>query len=248
MPLPEGFNPEFGTFKNIKPVINLPQNTSTYTPEINWSSSSYSRPSLWSRFNNFIAQIGNWFADHVDTAMTIACFLLIGGVVISAIACVISVWSDEGFFWALLAAVGCYMVGYFAIGLGWYVITIITNVLMYGLRLLFWNAWTLIISLCVIAAACIIPAYTSTPTPKYTSPKTVTQPTTPKTSTYRCVADVLNIRKQPNTHSEVLGVLRRGQRVEVYSVSNGFARISYNGQPGYVSTKYLELLIQRTTN
>jgi hypothetical protein len=111
--------------------------------------------SLWSRFNNAIIQIGNWFAEHIDSVIGILCVLAFASVIIVSLIYVISVWSNDGFGWALLAAFGCYIGGYICLGIGWYVILVLSNVLMYGLRLIFWNAWTLILSLCAVGTICL---------------------------------------------------------------------------------------------
>ncbi len=58
---------------------------------------------------------------------------------------------------------------------------------------------------------------------------------------YRVTADVLNIRNQPSKHSEVIGVLKRGEIVAVHSNSyDEWMRISTSSTTGYVSSQYLE--------
>ena len=61
-----------------------------------------------------------------------------------------------------------------------------------------------------------------------------------KTTKYVVTASSLNIRKKPNTSSEILGTFSSGDTVEVYSITNGWAKISYNGETAYVSSKYIE--------
>lgn len=237
MPLPIGFDPEKGTFASIKPIIDLPKNTVIHSSVTNRRSGTIAFS--WSRFNNFIARIGNWFAEHVDSAISIGCIILMGGVIITALIYVISVWSSDGFWLAALAAIGCYIGGCICIGLGWYVVLIFTNLLMYGLRLLFWNAWTLIVSLCIVSAVCILHPYANNLSGSLENPKQVVKTVSPQKQAYKCVANVLNVRRAPNTYSEVIGVLKKGQYVDVYEVNNGFGRIYYDGDTGYVSMKYL---------
>ena len=52
-------------------------------------------------------------------------------------------------------------------------------------------------------------------------------------------ASSLNVRSGPSTNNSVIGKLSNGDRVEVVSTSNGWSKIKYNGQIGYVSSKYL---------
>ena len=61
-----------------------------------------------------------------------------------------------------------------------------------------------------------------------------------KTTKYVVTASSLNIRKKPNTSSEILGTFSSGDTVEVYSITNGWAKISYNGETAYVSSKYIK--------
>ena len=50
----------------------------------------------------------------------------------------------------------------------------------------------------------------------------------------------LNVRSGPTTASSVIGSLNANERVNVYSVDNGWAKIDYGGADGYVSMKYLK--------
>ncbi|WP_195937842.1 C40 family peptidase [Romboutsia sp. 1001713B170131_170501_G6] len=52
-------------------------------------------------------------------------------------------------------------------------------------------------------------------------------------------ASSLNIRKGPSTSHSKIGSIPYGAEVGVISESNGWAKIKYNGQIGYVSSKYL---------
>jgi len=60
------------------------------------------------------------------------------------------------------------------------------------------------------------------------------------TSTYRVTPAIgLNVRTGPGTGYRKLGALVCGTKVEVYSISNGWAQIRYSGQTAYVSANYL---------
>ena len=59
------------------------------------------------------------------------------------------------------------------------------------------------------------------------------------TSTYVCTANSLNVRSYASASAPVIGKLTKGQRVEVYQITNNFAKINYSGKTGYVSSKYI---------
>ncbi|GER67487.1 N-acetylmuramoyl-L-alanine amidase [Weizmannia acidilactici] len=68
--------------------------------------------------------------------------------------------------------------------------------------------------------------------------------TTPSTgsSSYQyevVTASALNLRKSPGSGSTILKVLYYGDKVKVYSVSNGWAYVAYGTAKGYVSASYL---------
>lgn len=65
------------------------------------------------------------------------------------------------------------------------------------------------------------------------------QQTTAQTSTYVCTANTLNIRRMPNSSAQTIGKLKKGEKVEVYQMVYDYAEISYAGQKGYVSKKYI---------
>ena len=60
-----------------------------------------------------------------------------------------------------------------------------------------------------------------------------------KTTTMYVDNDVLNFRTAPSTNSKIIGVLKKGDKVSVMQESVGWSKINYNGQEGYVSTKFL---------
>ena len=61
------------------------------------------------------------------------------------------------------------------------------------------------------------------------------------TSTYICTArKSLKVRTSPSTSASQMGSIMSGEEVEVYSISNGFAKVRFNGDIGYASSKYLK--------
>ncbi|WP_428909887.1 SH3 domain-containing protein [Niallia sp. Krafla_26] len=73
----------------------------------------------------------------------------------------------------------------------------------------------------------------NTPVPTPTAPKTETQYVKVSENSY------LNMRTSASTSASVVTKLRAGEAVEVYSISNGWAKIQVNGKEGYVSADYL---------
>lgn len=238
MALPAGFDPNRMSFGPSAPVIDIPRNNTTSYSSVSWTG-SYRRQSLWSRFNEGVAAIGNWFSDNVESTISVLSLIVVAGTVITALVYIISAWINSGFWMAVLVTVIAGIVGTIGLGISWYVINIAVNVVMFGLRFIFWNGWTLVIALLLMLSVWLIPKMTDfSSTPQYTPVERVS--TAPATRTYRCTASVLNIRSEPSTGSSVIGVLQRGQTVEVHHTYREFARIDYNGRVGYVSTRYLE--------
>ena len=130
MALPQGFDPLHMSLKPTKPVLEVPRNTTRTTIS---SSSTSRRPvyrrSLWSRFNDAIGEFGNWIADSIETIIEITSLIVVVLIGIGAIAYVINVWVEEGFWWALLAAFIVYFVAMICIGIAWYAINIVMNIL-----------------------------------------------------------------------------------------------------------------------
>lgn len=99
-----------------------------------------------------------------------------------------------------------------------------------------------IIGLCVVGFLAITVIYNRIQTKSGSSvAKTQTEYTTPRTTPYRCTANVLNVRTSPFGSGSILGTIKRNDIVYVYGVNNGFAQISFNGRNAYVSMKYLEI-------
>ncbi|MGG2084535.1 N-acetylmuramoyl-L-alanine amidase [Lysinibacillus pakistanensis] len=60
----------------------------------------------------------------------------------------------------------------------------------------------------------------------------------------RVTVDNLNIRKEANSTSTVLGKLTKGEYVQVNNINGYWAQVTYEGQKGYVHKSYLKLLNQ----
>lgn len=226
-------------------LIRESQPLTSFTPT---AVHSYGNRSGWQRFNDFIGNIGDWLRDNCSA---LANNISIGGFFIACIAAIIGtimVWIDEGFGSALLCGIVSAVVLYWGGLLVTGFMMILLNIPIYILGLIFHSAYSLIITIALVLGL-IIYNYdntnynynkTDTPTATYSTntKQTVTNP--PSTTRYRCTAkSVLNVRKAPNTSSQVLGTIKNNQVIDVYNISNGFAKIKYNGSYGYVSEKYI---------
>ena len=240
MALAGGFNPETGTFENLKPVLSIPHNTgrrNSGMPSLSYAENYRPRRSLWSLFNNGVAYIGNWIAHKSDNIIGWCSMALIIAMVLGGIAIVISTWISDGFWIALIATIGVCVVGafvwYIAVGL----IAILVNILVYGLRLLFWNGWTLLVSLALVVGIWLYNSESNAGMDSFPEEVSIVVD-----DYFRCTAKVLNVRATPSKNGKILGVLKKGDEVAVNSIENGFAEIEYNGTKAYVSELYLERL------
>lgn len=56
---------------------------------------------------------------------------------------------------------------------------------------------------------------------------------------YYINASALNVRSGEGTNYRIIGALPQGQKVQVISENYGWSKINYNGQTGYIGTRYL---------
>lgn len=237
MALPQGFNPNSMSFGNISratPVFDIPRNTA---PSSSFGSWRPRRRSLWSRFNEGVADIGNWFAEKAEDALGWVSVIMVLGIIVACAIKILLTWIDGGFWMALLMAIGLCIGGCIAFGIGSVIITVAVNVIMYGMRILFWNAWTLLLAIVAAVGLWGYAAFnhTSSSAPAVEAEE-VYVPTYPQ---YRVTANVLNLRIHPNASSDVLGVLHKGDVVTVVDKENGFAAIEIDGHRYFASLDYL---------
>lgn len=72
------------------------------------------------------------------------------------------------------------------------------------------------------------------------------QPATQQTEAI--VTSGINVRTKPSLTGELVGSLIKGSRVVVFSQSNGWAQIQFNGTTSWVSSEYLEFTNQSSQN
>ena len=231
---------EFDQYGRLKNNNYRPQPLSSFTSTYIPSSSSYGRPNIWSRFNSFIEDIGEWLRDNTEALSN---NIAIGGFFLACAVTIIGaivVWIDEGF-WSF---VGYTVIGYLVMYYGGLTIT---GIMMYALRipifilgLIFYNAYVLLITIAISLGVLFYNVNDWSSQPK--EPRVVNTTTNiPMTTHYKCTANTfLNVRKEPSSSSQILGSIQRNEVVDVYDVTNGFAKIKYKSGVGYVSIKYLQ--------
>ena len=209
---------------------------STYTPK----RSSYSSEGSWKKISAFVSSIGDWFDDKADDWSDSddweKIVHIVGGIilVIAAFGCG-SILGGA----AILIIGG--IIGYIGSSILAFVFSMATGLIMRALSYVFYNIWTLILTLVIICGITIAPHLGELDLDSVKSKvKTEQVANNTKTSWYYCTSsDVLNVRKRPYSDSEVIGVLQPKQAVEVYGRDNGFAKIKFEGGIGYASLKYL---------
>ncbi|EOU1911012.1 SH3 domain-containing protein [Clostridium perfringens] len=74
--------------------------------------------------------------------------------------------------------------------------------------------------------------------------QTPEKPSTPENSKKTGVVTAskgLNVRKEANTSSQIIGILNSGESVEIIGEENGFYKITYKGQEAYASKNYINI-------
>lgn len=222
----------------------LPRIPTYHSPSYNTRTTYSYNPGFWDRINDFFAGIGDWFEDNYDTIEDFFLEKIVLPLVYIAIIGVgigvIVIWITEGFLSFVLYTFIAIFIGGIIVGLSYYALAIclfILRLILWLLRYVFTNAISFFITILVVTGIVIGTSYYS---PSNIS-KSDTETTASSYSTYYCTANSLNIRSYASTNAPIIGKLKKGDRVQVYEIKNGFAKIKYNGRTGYVSKKYITL-------
>lgn len=192
------------------------------------------RRSLWERFDNFIGNIGNWFADNSDTITSVLAILLLICMAIPFIGWLISL----GWLWGIVAGIFLGGIAYYAAMIVVGIFMWIGNIGMAVIRYIFYSGASFLITLA--AAGVLLGIGVISSSNSHTTNSTKNEYVIPQTTKYYCTAGTfLNVRSAPNRNARVIGTLKPNQIVDVYETTNGFAKIKYNGSVGYASIKYL---------
>ena len=253
--LPPGFDPATGKLKGLPSGLDpstgrlrtggSSSTSSSTSRSTSYTYSSYSSRGVWSSFNDAIEDAGDWLEDAIDIIRTVIMWIILGGAWIAAIVGVIGAFVEgevlEGILAIVIGGPIVYYGSFLIAGIGW----VAATVLLYIIRFIILNGWTLIATLVVAAGIIIGVSVSNSSDSRYVNRKpattTTTTTTTTNTTTYVCTASTLNIRSAPNTSASVLGVLKKGQTCEVITFTGGFAQIRYRNTFGYVSSAYVTM-------
>lgn len=229
--LPPGFDPATGKFRNISTFSYTNPTTSSYT-------NTRVKTGIWNQCDNAIRSIGNFIDDQAAGIITFIIYAIGLAGLIAVIVWVFKMFSD-GFFWGLLSIAGAF----FIIGIGYYAVCIvgwIIGIAIYAVRFMFFNLTSLLITVAIIGLLIGYNIYNIHNTYNQTRNSTQTTVSVPQTTQYQCTAQVLNVRSGPSKYSAVLGTIKHNDIVEVYEITNGFAKIKYKSNVGYASIEYLK--------
>ncbi len=73
------------------------------------------------------------------------------------------------------------------------------------------------------------------------STSSATTPVLQSTGAGNVTSSSLNVRKTASMGSNIIGIIKKGLRVNLYGTQDGFYKIMYNGQVGYISKTYISL-------
>lgn len=217
------------------PSIPLPH----YTPTT--KTSIRSSGGLWRRMNNAIQGFGEWIDDIIDSASNPVVWTIIIGI-IGAIGLIAAAISTDSIFWGIVVVFFGLGIGYYVVFIGGTVISIVARFILYIFRYLFYNIYTVILAILITVGVIIGPRINELIDNRSGAKTVVVVPNvkTEVTTTYYCTASsILNIRSSPNKDAKVIGTIRRGQSVQVYSIVDGYAKFKYGSGYGYASIKYL---------
>ncbi|MDR1330706.1 MAG: SH3 domain-containing protein [Tannerella sp.] len=190
----------------------------------------------WGRINDFITDIGDWLDDNGEALANNLSFFFYAGVwVLLAVAVIVQLFTS---FWSalLIAAIGGVIV-YYAATIGMVILMYVLRVFFYVARYIFYNVYTLLLSIVIIAGIC----FTNRINMPDDMETHVSAPSPPLQPNYYCnVNTALNVREHPRPDAPIIGQLKRNEGVYVYSIDgNNFAKIDFKGRIAYASAGYL---------
>lgn len=232
-----------GIPRNEVPLEDVEQETDE--PKVTSAARRRRRFRPWRSFNILVIKTGNWFSDNTKKAMVIFQALLSVVLLISAVVCIIEAVINRGWLSGVMVAGMLLLVGLLLWYVGKILIRWVVGLLVYGVRLIFWNAWSFTAIIAITAFLIVVPPSTwfSQPLSHYVKidpTEIFTLLEDRETDSYVCTVSVLNIRTQPDIHSDIIGVLRKGEHINVEEMAGDFARITYEGQTGYIVGSFIE--------
>ena len=205
---------------------------------------AYDRSDTYTNIKQSVASIGEWIEEKCEPIAYWLGMGIFGLSALSALIAVVVTWVQNGFFKALLTAVGSLI----ALGIFFYIVSIAAGIGGYVIRfisLAFKNLYVLEIVILIVLSV----IYFSSD--QWKEDSQITRWGTDmeyvqsevQAKKYKCTASkILNVREAPSSDAKVIGAIRSGDVVEVYDISDGYARIIYNGQDAYANISYLEAI------
>lgn len=126
----------------------------SFTSEYAYSGGS---GSLWNRANVFVVNIGNWLAENFESLADNAALILYFGAWLVFGIGVIATWIGEGFGSALLMAVLGGVAVYYGAAIAMFLFGIALKIFLGLLRLVCWNIYSLLLTVCVIVGMQVWP-------------------------------------------------------------------------------------------
>lgn len=202
---------------------------------------------LWKRFDKKVSNIGNVLDEETPAKNINVCVkLLTRIIVLCALICIVLVRIYVGFWPCIYTTLSAIAVGYILRHSGKFCIKSMAHGSRLGARLIFTNAWSLIASILffggIMAASFIyLPSLLTDKTEEVTTELLAEELEFDEDGTeYVSTVSRLNIREEPYLKSQIIGIVRPGQRVKVYERKGDFARISYNGSTAYAIFSFMD--------
>lgn len=205
------------------------------------------RMSLWDRFNKNISEFGEKMEEMPEKTLGFCRGLIKFLIVMSALICFICVSIHEGFWEGVLTLVVTTIAGIII----WYASKWVLGASVYlgrqATRHICRNAviFTLSVSMILLFFSGGAISLLTMPLPKIEMPQTIAYvenlfEENEEGDLYISNVPRLNIRTSPQLTSDIIGIIRNGQKIRVFDVEGDFARISYNGGDAYVIFRFME--------
>ncbi len=193
--------------------------------------------SRWGHFKSKIENIRDWIDDKLEDPESISTPISRIIAVIGIIAVIIT-WINDGFWTALLTAV----IGVVVVGLLTFVANVATRLILWVLRILFANAWVVIIAFVFF----ILPNILSIIIALFSligSNDTLVEESAyiDSSATYYSNKKGVEVRNAPSESAIQIGSLQYNEEVEVYEIDENYARIDYLGGEAWVNSEFLSM-------
>ena len=151
---------ESGTYKvEFYYENNLIYSTSLYIAQKSVTTTTKSKSSsnnVWTAIDDFIADIGDRIEDLIDSVGDSGLWTIIIGV-LGAIGLIIAAINTGSVFWGIVVGILGVGIGVYVVTIGGIVVSFITRMILYVLRFLFYNIYTVILAILITVGIIIGP-------------------------------------------------------------------------------------------